>query len=281
MPAATACTPGVEVRGRGASSSGGWRGKAPRPRTARTWRQLVKMWGLFPRQDPPAGAPKPRCPACSSPPGGRRPSRGPNGSSAKLGGDAAIRRVRGEVLLDLLDRRAAAEALEVADELHIGEVAGRQRVGLAAAEEAEALERPRPDLGNPHQPCLALAGREVCAPGGDLARALDERQRAARREVERRKLGRGTARPRSRRPGTSRSGPGPVHAAPPGVRGGLEHRPQRRTIRRWICAARLAWISCSVIAQASASHGSGRRRGRYQGRLRTAGPTSGSSLNAS
>ena len=53
-------------------------------------------------------------------------------------------------------------------------------------------------------------------------------------------------------------------------------RPCRRTIRRWIAAARPDSISCSHTAQASASNGSGRRRGRIHGLRRITGPISGS-----
>ena len=47
-------------------------------------------------------------------------------------------------------------------------------------------------------------------------------------------------------------------------------------MRRWISAARRTSISCSVTAQASASQGHGRRRGRSQGRWWMASPISGS-----
>ena len=50
-------------------------------------------------------------------------------------------------------------------------------------------------------------------------------------------------------------------------------RPWRNTIRRWIADAREPSISCSVTAQASASQGSGRRRGRSQGLRRSTGPS--------
>ena len=54
--------------------------------------------------------------------------------------------------------------------------------------------------------------------------------------------------------------------------------PHLLTIRRWISAAREAWISCEVIAQQSASHGQGLRLGRTQGLWWMAGPSSGSRL---
>ena len=47
-------------------------------------------------------------------------------------------------------------------------------------------------------------------------------------------------------------------------------------MRRSIAAARVYSISCSQIAHASASKGSGRRAGRSQGKRRTSLPISGS-----
>jgi hypothetical protein len=76
-------------------------------------------------------------------------------------------------------------------------------------------------------------------------------------------------------PGTSRSGrprsPAACGPAP------ASEGPSRRTIRRSIAAARGYSISCSQIAHASASNGSGRRRGRSHGQRRTSLPISGSS----
>ena len=57
-------------------------------------------------------------------------------------------------------------------------------------------------------------------------------------------------------------------------------RPHLRMIRFWICAARDDSMSCSVIAQASASHANGRRFARSHGRRRIAGPMNGSRLNS-
>ena len=57
-------------------------------------------------------------------------------------------------------------------------------------------------------------------------------------------------------------------------------RPQRQTIRRWMSSARSDSISCSVIAHASASNGSGRRCGRTHGVRRIIGPIRGSRLKA-
>ena len=51
-------------------------------------------------------------------------------------------------------------------------------------------------------------------------------------------------------------------------------------MRRWIAAARPDSISCSQTAQASASKGSGRRRGRSHGARRITGPISGSQPEA-
>src|SRR5215211_409293 len=61
---------------------------------------------------------------------------------------AAVGLVGGEELLDLLHRRLAAEAGEPAHELHECEIAGRQRVGIAAAVKAEALKGPGADLAD-------------------------------------------------------------------------------------------------------------------------------------
>src|SRR3954451_8062678 len=63
-------------------------------------------------------------------------------------GEPAVWRVRSEVLLYLLDGRAAAEAFEMPDELDVREVAGGQRIRVAAAVVSEALERPGADLGD-------------------------------------------------------------------------------------------------------------------------------------
>ena len=69
---------------------------------------------------------------------------------------------------------------------------------------------------------------------------------------------------------------------------GLQHeaslgamRRTLRTSRRWIAAARTNSMSCSVMAHASASNGSGRRVTRTHGRARTLAPISGSSRKRS
>ena len=109
---------------------------------------------------------------------GRQPQRrapGPTApcqrTRAKTAGEAAEGRVGREVLLDLRDRRPAAEAGEAADQLHVGEVAGGQRVGLAAAAEPEHLERPGPISGIRSRRRSPLGVGGVDPPGGDLARA--------------------------------------------------------------------------------------------------------------
>ena len=51
-----------------------------------------------------------------------------------------------------------------------------------------------------------------------------------------------------------------------------QRRPRRATIRRWMAAARSNSMSCSQIAHASASNGSGRRITRRYGRARTERP---------
>src|SRR5262249_14104105 len=64
------------------------------------------------------------------------------------GGEAAERRVRGKVLLDLLDGGAAAEAGQAADQLEVDQVAGGKRIGVAAPVEAQALHCPGADLAS-------------------------------------------------------------------------------------------------------------------------------------
>src|SRR4051812_9702312 len=72
-------------------------------------------------------------------------------------------------LLDLLDRRPPAEPRQAADLLQVDEVAGGERVGFAAAEEAEALHRPGADLRNRQQPPVAAGVARLDAACGDLA----------------------------------------------------------------------------------------------------------------
>ncbi len=97
--------------------------------------------------------------------------------------EAAERRVRREVLLDLLDRRPAAEAGESADQLDVGQVAGGQRVGVAATVEGEDLQRPRADVRDPQE--AGVGGRigGIHALGGDLAGAMDHRDRSFGGEI--------------------------------------------------------------------------------------------------
>ena len=95
--------------------------------------------------------------------------------------------------------------------------------------------------------------------------------RAARRSA--------TARPAERSKLCSSAGAVPARRAASGrsrrpVAG--QARPRRKTIRRWIATARGKSMSCSVIAHASASNGSGRRMIRSHGRRRTDGPIRGS-----
>ena len=78
---------------------------------------------------------------------------------------------------------------------------------------------------------------------------------------------------------SSSAGERPASQAAEGGARSVPHallRPWRRTMRRWMAAARPDSISCSQIAQASASNGSGRRRGRSHGLRRITGPISGS-----
>jgi hypothetical protein len=60
-----------------------------------------------------------------------------------------------------------------------------------------------------------------------------------------------------------------------------QRRPNRKTNRRWIAAARPNSISCSQIAQASASNGSGLPDARRPGVARTERPIIGSNLKRS
>ena len=99
-------------------------------------------------------------------------------------GEPAERLVRGEELLHLGDGGAAAETGERADELDVGEVAGGERVRLAAPEEAEALKRPRTDPRDPDQAAIAIRVARIDATARDLAAAADQRKRPRRREVE-------------------------------------------------------------------------------------------------
>ena len=166
-----------------------------------------------------------------------------------------------------------------AHQLDVGEVARGQGVGLATAVEAEALDRPGPDLGDP--------------PAGGRRRSDSRGRRGRRRPRARSGSSRAPARARGRRP---RAPPGPRPAIAPrterpaadqgqagrarpaagAMRRTAAFAPQRSTIRRWISAAREASISCSVIAQASASHGSRAAPWPSQGRWRMIAPSSGS-----
>ena len=80
----------------------------------------------------------------------------------------AKRRVGGVEGLDLLHRRPLAETGEATDKLDVGEVAGGQRVGVAAAEEAEALDRPGADLAHRPQAAIGAALPRVAATASDL-----------------------------------------------------------------------------------------------------------------
>ena len=117
----------------------------------------------------------------------------------------------------------------MADELHVGEVAGGQRVELAAAVEAEALKRPRADLRRSRRGGDRPRGwPRSQRPGGDLAGDLDQRDRALRREVAARRAPPGPAsaiaRPRRGRRAAARATPGSAHRT----------CPSGATIRRWI-----------------------------------------------
>ena len=179
---------------------------------------------------------------------------------------AAVGLVRGVELFDLGDRGAPAEAGEVADQLDVAEVAGGQRVGFAAAEEGEALDRPGADFGD-REEAGVVGRRRRCRSGRGRRRG-----RACAAPPSGRRRGPSTA----VRPGRGR------RSAPPAGRRGApcgprpSRAPQRPTMRRSIVAARLASISCPQTAAASASQGQSRRLGRKSGRRRMIGPTSGS-----
>ena len=158
----------------------------------------------------------------------------------------------------------------MADQLHVGQVAGRERVGISPAVVAQALEGPGPDLADREQARVGGGVVQVRAAGGDLARAFDQRQRSGLGQVHRHQLGGGAAGHQLRRRH--------VHQRAIGGTAGAALGPHLRTILRWIAPAREDSISCSVIAQASASHGHGRRLGRAQGRRWIAAPISGSRL---
>jgi hypothetical protein len=79
----------------------------------------------------------------------------------------------------------------MADQLQVGDVAGGQRVEVAAAPEGEALDRPRADLADREQPAIVAGIAGVAAAGGDLAGGLDESQGALRRQFAGDQLGRG------------------------------------------------------------------------------------------
>jgi hypothetical protein len=115
-------------------------------------------------------------------------------------GETAKRGVWREEVLDLVDGGTSSKASQAADELDVPEVAGRQGVRLAATVQAEALNRPRPDLRDRQQATVVLGFGGTDAASGDLAPGADQGDRARRREVDRRQL-RGRAccdRPRGR-----------------------------------------------------------------------------------
>ena len=181
-------------------------------------------------------------------------------------GEAAEGRIGSVELLDLLDRRAAAEASEAADQLQVDEVAGRQRIGVATTEEAEALDGPGTDLRNREQAA-------VRRPVGGVA-AARRRPRRRPRASRRRASARGPSTPVRPAPARRSAPPRGRRAAAPLARRGAAPSGRR-------CGAGSAppgpdSISCLTTAQASASQGQGRRRGRRCGRRRISGPSSGS-----
>ena len=103
---------------------------------------------------------------------------------------AAKRRVGGVEGLDLLHGRPPAEAGEVTDELDVGEVTGGQRVGIAAAEEAETLDRPGADLTHRPQAAVGAAPSWVTATASDIGGDGAQGDRPPQRQPHRLELGR-------------------------------------------------------------------------------------------
>ena len=122
--------------------------------------------------------------------------------------------------------RPPPEPGQLADQLDVGEIARRQQVVAALALEGEHLDRPRADAGDRAQALPGrLVARQVGPPRGDLARRSHQRDRALRAPARRRR-----ARPASVRPASRRGRVAQRAAGAP--------RPWRRTIERWIAAAR-------------------------------------------
>ena len=193
--------------------------------------------------------------------------------------EAAEGRVGGEVLLDLRDRRPAAEAGERR------RPASRRRGRRRAASRARrgrrsrgtwSVQGPIPGI-RARRRSPARVGRVDAAARRPRART-DQRQRPRRREVHRGELGRGDAR-RSPRARARRAAARGRRQAPPRPAGSAAGRPSGGRSAAGSRPPGAASISCSVTAQASASHGHGRRRGRSQGRWWIASPISGSPRN--
>ncbi len=102
---------------------------------------------------------------------------------------SAKRRVGGVEGLDLLNRRSPAEAGEATDELDVGEVAGGQRVGIASAKEAEALNSPRADLAHRPQSPVGAALSGVAATASDVGGDGPQGDSPAQRQPHRLELG--------------------------------------------------------------------------------------------
>ncbi len=84
------------------------------------------------------------------------------------------------------------------NELDVGEVPGGQRVGVAAAKEAEALNRPRADLAHPPQAAVGAALPGVAATASDFGGDGPQGDRPPQRQPHRLELGRGPAGDRRR-----------------------------------------------------------------------------------
>ena len=174
------------------------------------------------------------------------------GEPQVLAREAGVGRVGGEerAHLGLVGAGLRAAGQELADELEIAEVAGRDHVEPAEPVELQHLDRPRADLGDREQ--RGCSSKSGATRGG-----------AAQRDARAWDAGRSDS-----------SSAGACAAIVGGGRHVAQARPARRPsaaiMRRWISIATVVSISCSVTAASSVCHGSGARRTRSHGRARTA-----------
>jgi len=126
--------------------------------------------------------------------------------AAQAAGRRMIARKSGRII------NMSSQAGQVAHQLHVGEVARRQRIWVAAPVQAEALDRPGSDLADLEKTPVAAGIVEVSAPASDLPRAAHHRHRPPLAQVHRGELGRrpagdhGRGRHVAKRPGIA-SGP--------------------------------------------------------------------------